>query len=182
FLIFESMSTTIKYGLIGGGILSLFLGLYILEVYKSSFYFLWTPAEIIILVLVIFYGIKERKKLNGNSIHFGEAVFTGIKINTIAALIHSAAMYLFFTYNTSVLNDYKKEKIESSIKEMTEMKYAAKDIQQFRDLATKETTPRNIAKNNLLVFLIMGLVFSMVSGAIQRTRITEDRADLPGNK
>ena len=176
------MSTTFKYGLIGGGILSLFLGLYILEVYKSSWYFLWTLAEIVILILVIFYGVKERKKQNGNQIHFGEAVFTGIKINTIAALIHSGAMYLFFTYNTATFNDYKTEQIESGVKKMTEMNYPVKERQRFKDMVDKETTPKNKAKNNLLTFLMTGLVFAMVSGVILRTRTTEDQPNLHKSK
>lgn len=169
------MNSTLKFGLLGGMLLASAIFLfYSFDPTNSGSFALWTVAQIAIIIFSIYLGVKEEKKVkHNNSISYRDAIFTGLKINFILAVIQSISMFLYLNYQPEQINKLKESNIEKAMKDMKELKFEESVIKDHIKFINQEITPFNLAKNNFMVILILGLVVSLIVTAILRKKDEE---------
>ena len=168
------MNSTLKFGLLGGVLLASTILFYTFDLTSSGFFLLWTIAQVAIIIFAIYFGVKEEKKVkHNNSISYRDAIITGLKINFIIALIHSLSMFLYFHYQPDEISKLKQSNIEKAMKDMKELKFEESVIKDHIKFINQDITPFNLAKNNFMIILVLGLVFSLIITAILRKKDEE---------
>lgn len=165
------MNTSLKFGIIGGVLLSSLVFFYTLEIYEYALVSkIWTSVQLVILLIVILLGVKEKKKSLNDEITYRDAVFTGLSVNLITALIQSFSLFLLFKLSPSTLEKYKSFFIEFETEQMKKAQFATKDLVKSIEIIKTELTAFNMARANFLEILLIGLIFALVVAFFQRNK------------
>lgn len=167
------MKIQLKYGLIIGLTYALWTSLtYYTEIYKTA---LGQYLGIIILsgimILCIVLGLKEikRKKYEGK-INYAQALFSGITISAIAAIVLAIFNYLYFYFS------YPAEYVEYVMKMTKEVLEATntkpEDITKALEDTKQTYTAINQFGSALIGTIIMGIIVSSIASAFIRNKET----------
>lgn len=160
------MKPKIKYGLILGGIMIAIPLIYFalgLEkndaVQKVSGY-----LNMVIAATVIYLGIKEQRNQFGNGfISFGTGFSTGMVISVIGSAMSAVFTYFYFTIINPGMVTYIQMKQEE---EMINRGMSEADVANMADKLAFWMTPSMMTAMAFLVMILLGLVISLICGAI----------------
>ncbi|MBL0340530.1 MAG: DUF4199 domain-containing protein [Bacteroidetes bacterium] len=164
------MSTSVKYGLILGGVLAaLPLIFYSLGLEKNetlqniSMYF-----NIVLMAVIIFLGIKEFRDKSGNGfITFGKGFSMGMVISIVGGAISAVFSYLYFTVINPGMVTYIRMMQEQK---MIEKGMSESEVEKMADTMAMWSTPTMMASFSLVGMIIMGLVITLICAGILKRR------------
>ncbi|HEY8399799.1 MAG TPA: DUF4199 family protein [Cytophagaceae bacterium] len=123
------------------------------------------------LTICLILGIREiREKKYHNEINYAQALFGGIAISAIAALLLSALFYLFFTF--AYPTEYVDFLIKANKELLEELQKSPKEIDEIIENIKTVNEPSAQAGNALTTTLIAGIIISAIASAFLRTKDT----------
>src|SRR5690606_33441705 len=133
-----------------------------------------TFFQVMVMILSVYLGVREEKKKRNDSISYRDAIFTGLKINLIIAILHSSTIFIYYSSQPAELEKLKKSNIEQAIADMKELNLGESVIQDHIKFLDQDITAFNQAKYNFMIILILGLLFCLVITAILRSKTPEE--------
>lgn len=123
--------------------------------------------EILLMVGVIVYGLREFKQLNNNFLSIGQSIKTGLGISLIASII--GIVYLFLFMNV-IEPDFmmKMEEFQQKIMYEKFPDMSEEQLEQTLTMTKKLSTPSMTAMFSLIGSLFFGLIISLVVGLIMK--------------
>lgn len=165
------MNTTLKYGLIGGLILSSFNIFYFFDLYQYNlFNKFWMVFKLLTLVIVILLGIKEKKQKDNNEINYRDAIFTGLSINLVAGLILSFSLFVIFRFSPALLNAFRTHTLQIYETQLKAQNFKPEEIKKYINSVTSAFDPFTMAKDSLMQILLIGLIFTLAIAFFQRNK------------
>ena len=172
------MKSFFKYGLLTGLLVGLWnLSCFTIISWINKTLSLQIPAAkiraysglfgLIILILGVYYGIKEAKRKNENQITYGKAIKTGVLISLM-----TAAMVAFsgFLYCTIINPGYQEYMVKEAERTLIAAKKTPEEINQQLIKVRSYFSTGSQVKQALIVQSVVGSVSSLVIGLFVRTR------------
>lgn len=176
---FGLMKLFIKYGL-WTGLISGIWGIFcytIVNWLNGAYFHKSIPAanirsvsglfSILILVVGIYWGIREEKRKAGNTINFGRAVKTGIMISAITAVLVSIST---FVYCTMINPGYTDFMVRDAQQFLIEAGKSPEEIHQRLVSVRKEFSTAAQVGMALVGQLVVGTIASLIIGLLLRTK------------
>ena len=123
--------------------------------------------SILILIIGIYWGMKEEKRKMGNTIDFGRAVKTGIMISLITAIIVSITTFL---YCTTINPGYADFMVRDAQQALIAAGKSPDEINQRLISVRKEFTTGAQVGMALVGQLVVGSIASLIIGLVVRTK------------
>ena len=123
--------------------------------------------SILILVLGIYWGIREEKRKMNNALTLGRAVKTGIMISLITAVLVSISAFL---YCTKINPGYADFMVLDAQKSLIEAGKSPDEINQRLVSVKKEFSTGAQVGMALIGQVVMGTIASLIIGLILRTK------------
>jgi branched-subunit amino acid ABC-type transport system permease component len=121
-------------------------------------------ASMAVAGTIIYFGIRERRDLEGNGyINFGKAFSTGFTITLIGDLFTAVYSYLYFTVLNPGMMTYIQMKQEE---EMIKRGMSDSDVEAMAGTMAKWSTPEIYTGFAFLGILVVGLILSLILAAI----------------
>jgi hypothetical protein len=175
------MKPFLKYGLWTGMISSLWgLGCFTIVGWLNSTLFHHSIPDtqirsysglfsILILVLGIYFGMKQAKLKGGNTLTYGQAVKTGVVIACITAIIVAFFSYLYCTIINPGYADFMVRDTENALKASGK---TPQEISQQLEAVRKEFSTGAQVAMALVGQAFVGTIASLILGLFIRTKQT----------
>ncbi|MBW1295741.1 DUF4199 domain-containing protein [Aquimarina litoralis] len=165
------ISNILKYGVIFGIILSLFIFL----IYLNGDYTNQNLFHLTVLILItscsIIAGLLSYKKDNNKALTIMEAIILGTGISLLGGFISVIIEVLIANLDADIINNLKEYQYEKITKNNTNI--SKEKIDQLIRKTNEQTTPISWIIKGLAEDLIVGIVFSLIGGLIIRKKKKE---------
>jgi len=120
---------------------------------------------ILVMIIVIFLGIKKYKELNGGFLTVGEAIKTGVGIALIGSIISLLYSFIFMNYiEPDFITNISAKAEQNMLENYPEL--TDEQIEQALSMTKKMTSPAIMTSIGLITSLIFGLIISSITGFI----------------
>ncbi len=158
------MGSTQKWGIIGGiGMIVIQLIIYMGSFMDTSIGNVISIVNYLLLIGIIVMATLETRTAQGGFLNYGKAFVTGLLTSILAAVLIGVFMYLYLKFlDHHIINTiHDKIAIEMEKRDMPD---------NSREIALKyakmATWPGSIALSTFFSISIIGLIFSLIIGAI----------------
>lgn len=119
----------------------------------------------IIMVAIIFLGLKKYKELNNGYLTIGQALKTGVGIALIGGIISLIYSYVFMNF---IEPDFMANIMAGAEEKMIEQNPNLTDeqIEQALAISSKMSSPVILASISIFVSLFFGFIVSLITGLI----------------
>lgn len=159
------MKPHVKYGLmLGGTLASIPLIMYALGIEKDeTFQRIFSVLLVILVSLIIYMGIREKRQLGNGFLSFGSGFSAGMGITLIGSAIASVMKYIYYIFIDPGMITYIKLKQEE---ELYKRGFADADVEKMAKQMEFTSTPEMLVGFEFLGILILGLVVSLICAGI----------------
>lgn len=134
-----------------------------LEKSDAATYINW--LWVVILIAVLYMGLKERREQLGGFMEFGQGFGFGMSANTVSILLYAVYSYIYFSMINPGFIDFAREK---AITQMEEKGQSAEEIEMAIKYMDMMMNPVAFTLWMLLFGLIIGLIVCLVMAAIMK--------------
>jgi len=151
----------LKWGIVSAVMIIIYtVALYISGLFKTPA-LSWIPF--IFLLFGIVMSLREFKLMNTNFINFSEGLGLGTLMSAVCAIIASIFNYIYITFiDTTILQQMRELQIE----QLEQQGLSSEQIEQAMEMASRFATPGLTLLFSMIVYVICGLIFSLVISAI----------------
>ena len=167
------MRLEIKYGLYIGiaTIIYVFFEFYLSSVLNRPDLGTYTGAiAILIPIIGLIYGLKEKKKTLHGTLTFKQAVKSGFYISLVAALLNAVFVFIYISLKPDVMQNYFDYLRET----MQENGASEEDISAQLELVQKTFTPGIQALYFFVSTTVVGTIISGLIGIFYRNKKTTE--------
>ena len=127
----------------------------------------WTLsiASIVLSVTIFYYGIKEYKSANANSLNLGEAFKVGLAIALIGGILSAIYSYIHYKLIYPEFITMQKETAYNQIV-LSNPTMSPEQISQTMSITELFLTPGFFSLSAILGSLIFGLIVSLILGLV----------------
>lgn len=152
-----------KYG-IYSALLSIagLMTMYVMSMNKN-----WTLSiiSIVLSITIFYYGIKEYKTINSNTLKLGEALKVGLAIALIGGLISAVYSYIHYKFVYPEFITMQRETAYGQIV-LSNPNMSSEQIEQTMSITEIFLTPGFFSLSAILGSLIFGLIVSLILGLV----------------
>ena len=172
------MRSSLKHGLIIGFMIAIWLLLWFsiiswanvkfhLELNAIKLRLISGLFSVLILVLGIYFGLRDAKKKGNNLITYKTAVLTGIKMSLIVAIIVSIFSLIYCTIINPGFRNFMVSEVERTMKASGASSYEITD--QIEKAKREFSTPMQMMQS-FIGQSVIGMLASLIIGIFIRTK------------